>query len=1061
MFRNYNGVKRNFELINKFFSGAKSKIDLQNLLILPLMQTEKRNKLMLQLDVLELETKETSTENLEILKEHQNKLLTDPLTYSDYIRTIPLQNLGLVKSRLKAFSSQYESYQSHYDYLKPVYNFYLYPETQQSIVNLGESMAIQSQNESLNTLDRFEDVFITPQDSPLAHETAFKKVNFKQEEETPLENKERKTEEKVSVYRAQILKSNSGVLNEMMGQQNPPPAVNIEKDTHPNDIQKQINDNQDVASTNSENFQYNDGETIVQETQRTETSKNNNKLVTRIQVQPESSNRQDATSKKPDFKVTQSDLEKTQPVLKKGNPALALHALHEKKTPNPRVKEFGVFEETPLSSSRKFQIVINSSERRRTQVTPPKNKGNIEKLDIPEQAIPQVEEISENLLQDELRSPSRPTKDTDLDASNYSSIYSYDSQFQTYKKSNPKSKKNPMFKLDIANLNNSTNGHLTFMHTQKESMSQRNFAKFEIPMFTIVCDPHPTPIMNEAFFLNKLNLPNPAKLPKQLQPQFDSVHSQLNIEKKVESANQDKFEKKKDNSKEEAQSNISLSTSQQSKTQISLSPSYRTPSTEGIYSTNSNLYYLNIVKHHELNSPETRVKMKELGNNWNIYDSVYFGQSELAFVYDRTKKSIIAVDLKGYSWVVCEIKGTGKQFTFLESIICPQLGPINGYRNYNPDLTLSPKKKLTKLNDVKQDIQEALEWDYRVKDLLLAKVDDYTLDVIYGFDYCFSNTPQSATKLINSTVKNDSPKKKKTLNGRKFNIARITELQEEHGEIVDFKGYWLNPILANTDTNRSDEPKAPSSYIPEARVYVLGSKGWVGIYCLKFEDYNSPEIFCIKEIEICKGSKCRAVKFDISEPQVIGDWENEAGYSPYKQPYDDEISPDLKITYEQQSRIIAISFESVAGTRKFKQQIFFFRLLPETYSLSLLFYKTLRSSDPPSLDKLDKNSPKKKEGIVLSQKISSFSLNFKGFFLLSFFTHLEIFSFRHNMGKVYMQKETDFIGQESQFQNCVYCPFEREDDKGRLWWVSRDGLLSSLEEGWGMKEWKITERLQF
>jgi hypothetical protein len=60
-------------------------------------------------------------------------------------------------------------------------------------------------------------------------------------------------------------------------------------------------------------------------------------------------------------------------------------------------------------------------------------------------------------------------------------------------------------------------------------------------------------------------------------------------------------------------------------TQISLSPSYRTPSTEGIYSTNSSLYYLNIVKHHELKAPETRIKIKELAQGWNIYDCVYFG----------------------------------------------------------------------------------------------------------------------------------------------------------------------------------------------------------------------------------------------------------------------------------------------------------------------------------------------------------------------------------------------------------------------------------------------------
>jgi hypothetical protein len=101
-----------------------------------------------------------------------------------------------------------------------------------------------------------------------------------------------------------------------------------------------------------------------------------------------------------------------------------------------------------------------------------------------------------------------------------------------------------------------------------------------------------------------------------------------------------------------------------------------------------------------------------------------------------------------------------------------------------------------------------------------------------------------------------------------------------------------------SERDLDDGQDTQQSFIPEARVYILGSSGWVGIYCVRFGDVNAPEIFCIKEIEICKGSKCRAVKFDISEPQVIGNWENEAGYSPYKPQYDDDISPDLNITYE-------------------------------------------------------------------------------------------------------------------------------------------------------------------
>jgi len=43
---------------------------------------------------------------------------------------------------------------------------------------------------------------------------------------------------------------------------------------------------------------------------------------------------------------------------------------------------------------------------------------------------------------------------------------------------------------------------------------------------------------------------------------------------------------------------------------ISLSPSYRTPSTEGVYATANILYYVGIIKHYELKSPETRIKIK-------------------------------------------------------------------------------------------------------------------------------------------------------------------------------------------------------------------------------------------------------------------------------------------------------------------------------------------------------------------------------------------------------------------------------------------------------------------
>lgn len=88
--------------------------------------------------------------------------------------------------------------------------------------------------------------------------------------------------------------------------------------------------------------------------------------------------------------------------------------------------------------------------------------------------------------------------------------------------------------------------------------------------------------------------------------------------------------------------------------------------------------------------------------------------------------------------------------------------------------------------------------------------------------------------------------------------------------------------------------------------------------------------------------------------------------------------------------------------------MFFFRLLPETYSFSLLFHYKLSSSSEPRLDLVDQNSPKKhvKAEKLLGNKIVDMNLNFDGFFLLSFNTHIEVFSFRHEKGKVRMKKET-------------------------------------------------------
>jgi hypothetical protein len=112
---------------------------------------------------------------------------------------------------------------------------------------------------------------------------------------------------------------------------------------------------------------------------------------------------------------------------------LGLRNLQEQKTPNPKIKGFGVIasngsrSRSRSSSRRKYQVIINSSERRNRPVTPPKPPAKIEKLNIIKKKAIQVEDISESQLPNEIRSPDRPTKDTEIAQSNYSSVYSYDS----------------------------------------------------------------------------------------------------------------------------------------------------------------------------------------------------------------------------------------------------------------------------------------------------------------------------------------------------------------------------------------------------------------------------------------------------------------------------------------------------------------------------------------------------------------------------------------------------------------------------------------------------------
>ena len=233
----------------------------------------------------------------------------------------------------------------------------------------------------------------------------------------------------------------------------------------------------------------------------------------------------------------------------------------------------------------------------------------------------------------------------------------------------------------------------------------------------------------------------------------------------------------------------------------------------------------------------------------------------MAFVYDKTKEGILAVDLKGNLQPVCKISTPLTQYSILRSVVCPNTSVINGHRNrYDNLINSPPRKSLQASMNLQRDIQEVLDQDCRVKEFLLVKTDKLTLDIVYGLDHCFNNNSMSPAKVIQL----ESKRKSSPDGFRKFKRVRVLTLDGNFGEIVDFKGYFCEPSPCDNEVKVKfsqflDDP-------PEAKVYILASNGWLGIYSIKFSNINCPEIVCIKEIELETGNKVRAVKFDLSDP---------------------------------------------------------------------------------------------------------------------------------------------------------------------------------------------------
>ena len=318
-----------------------------------------------------------------------------------------------------------------------------------------------------------------------------------------------------------------------------------------------------------------------------------------------------------------SALEKTQPINRQNannNISTGYYNLQDQATPNPRVKQFGVTDTPNIIQSTARQIMTSD----RISITPPgyQNQAHMYEETPPQadnvfglsqisdyqpvqfypnsEAKKEEEKEQSNPLPLELTSPELKSNSEDRynydndDNTSQTSIYSYDSNFNSYKKMpsnmnfSPNTVKNSdnEFQINLQNMKMDTmlSKEVTFNDTvtteyqqdtvttehRQDTTSQRKFNRYEVPMFTVICAPNPTPIMEEAFFLNFIELPNPITTGNKVEHQFESLHSASSGSQKLAGSSGDGLGHKSAN-------------------QISLSPSYRTPATEGIYSTNKNL----------------------------------------------------------------------------------------------------------------------------------------------------------------------------------------------------------------------------------------------------------------------------------------------------------------------------------------------------------------------------------------------------------------------------------------------------------------------------------------
>lgn len=120
MFRSFDGIRRNFEQLNQYLAKSTDSFDLQKWMILPLVNSRDEHAQLSLAKLIEFRAPQLQA-NFRQIAQQQNRLAS----YFQHIVPVSADELGELKERMKTLDSNYNSYQSAYDHLKPVFDYHL------------------------------------------------------------------------------------------------------------------------------------------------------------------------------------------------------------------------------------------------------------------------------------------------------------------------------------------------------------------------------------------------------------------------------------------------------------------------------------------------------------------------------------------------------------------------------------------------------------------------------------------------------------------------------------------------------------------------------------------------------------------------------------------------------------------------------------------------------------------------------------------------------------------------------------------------------------------------